>query len=609
MTDHPEVRSKTRISLAPFVVIEILLFMLILAFATIASDYQARYAGRIYRGVTIRGIDVGGLTPQEATARVNAVRPLLLPAQVYLYYGDRTWTVSGRELGIGLDVSKAVSEAYRIGRMGSWVDAWRSRISALVYHVDVPLQPSLDEGACALLLGRIARDINIAVRNASVEISGTQVITTPAVMGCELDVPASIAAIRTAVANQGPLNVNLIVKEVHPSISEVGEAATLVQHILSAPIHVKLPPEVSAILHSDPTWMLEPSQLAEAILLSQVKSDASAVQLAVDLDGSPLRAFLTPIAAQINRPSRDALLKYDPLDGSLSYILEDQKGLTLDIEQSIQLIKQAAMGTERIVTLPISVQAPTVSMEDFTSRITLPLDLISEGVSYFTGSSAARAQNIRIAAARFHGVVVMPHTIFSFNEHLGEVSAEAGYAEAYVIFGDRTVLGPGGGICQVSTTCFRAAFWGGFPIVERHAHTYRVGWYEPPMGLDATVFVPDVDFRFENDTDTPILIQTEVDQVSGKLTFRFYGRKPNRTVEIEGPIVENVVPAGPPIYENDPSLPTGKTVQTDLAHDGADVTIYRIIRRDGEIIARERFFSRFVPWPARYKVGTGGSNP
>lgn len=609
MANHSEVTSKPRISLIPFVAIEILFFALVLALAVIASDYQARYAGRIYRGVTIRGIDLGGLTPQEAAARVNAVQLALIPQRVYLHDGERIWTASGRELGIGLDIPKAVSEAYQVGRMGSWMDAWRSRVRALIYRVDVPLQPSLDEGACALLLGRIARNVNVAVRNASVEISGTQVVTTPAVMGRELDVPASIAAIHTAVIQQGAANVNLIVKEVRPSILEVGEAATLVERIISAPIHVKLPSEVCVILHADPTWTLEPSQLAETISFTQVKSDTAAVEVIVNLDESRLRAFLTPIAAQINRPPRDALFNYDRVNGSLSYIVEDQKGLSLDIEQSIQLIKQAAVETERTVTLPVSVQEPTVSMEDFTSRITLPLDLISEGVSYFTGSSAARAQNIRVAAARFQGVVVMPHTVFSFNEHLGEVSAAAGYAEAYIIFGDRTVLGPGGGVCQVSTTCFRAAFWGGFPIVERHAHTYRVGWYEPPVGLDATVFVPDVDFRFENDTDTPILIQTEVDQATGKLTFRFYGRTPNRTVEMEGPFVENIVPAGPPIYENDPSLPTGKTVQTDVAHDGADVTIYRLIRHHGEIVARERFFSRFVPWPARYKVGTGGSNP
>jgi vancomycin resistance protein YoaR len=151
---------------------------------------------------------------------------------------------------------------------------------------------------------------------------------------------------------------------------------------------------------------------------------------------------------------------------------------------------------------------------------------------------------------------------------------------------------------------FRAAFFGGFPIVERWAHAYRVSWYEPPVGLDATVFSPSVDFKFKNDTENYLLIQTKVDLKAGTLTFSLYGTKPNRTVEMEEPIMENVIPHGPPIYTDDPTLKKGVVKQTDSAHDGADVTIWRKIIVNGQVVKREKFFSRYEPWVARYLVGT-----
>jgi len=143
----------------------------------------------------------------------------------------------------------------------------------------------------------------------------------------------------------------------------------------------------------------------------------------------------------------------------------------------------------------------------------------------------------------------------------------------------------------VSTTCFRAAFWAGYPIVERSPHSYRVSWYEPPVGFDAAVFSPFVDLKFKNDADTPFLILTDVDEQNATLSFRFYG------------VTSNPVKAGAPVYEEDPSLAPGQRIRVEWAHDGIDVTLDRIIQEGDRVIARERFTSRYEPWPARYRVG------
>src|SRR5512147_796441 len=151
--------------------------------------------------------------------------------------------------------------------------------------------------------------------------------------------------------------------------------------------------------------------------------------------------------------------------------------------------------------------------------------------------------NIGAATAQFQGVLIKPGETFSFNKYLGDVSLDKGFAEALIIFNGRTVTGVGGGVCQVSTTVFRAAFSAGFPIIERWPHAYRVGWYERGFGpgLDATVFSPYVDFKFTNDTPYALLIESYANDAAGRLTFKFYSTPDGRQVAVSEPIVENVV--------------------------------------------------------------------
>jgi len=235
-------------------------------------------------------------------------------------------------------------------------------------------------------------------------------------------------------------------------------------------------------------------------------------------------------------------------------------------------------------------------------------ELISESTSFFKGSSQGRVHNIALSASKFDGVVVPPGQIFSFNQHLGPVTAEAGFDESLIIFGNRTTVGVGGGVCQVSTTVFRAAFFGGFELVERWAHGYRVSWYEigAEPGLDATIYTPDVDFKFRNDTENHILIQTETDEDAGTLTFKFYGTPTERQVIVSEPVITNEVEHGPPVYEETDKLPGGIIKQVDWAKDGMDVTVTRVVKVGDTIIHEDEIISRYRPWQAVYQVGTSG---
>jgi vancomycin resistance protein YoaR len=277
-------------------------------------------------------------------------------------------------------------------------------------------------------------------------------------------------------------------------------------------------------------------------------------------------------------------------------------GWTLDINGTVALIEETAHSDQRTAPLPVIPIRPTIATEDGPSLGIV--ELIGEGVTKFAGSTASRVQNIVVGAAQFDGLLIEPGETFSFNHYLGEVTAEKGYEESIIIWGNTTRADVGGGLCQVSSTAFRAAFWAGLPITERWAHSFRVSYYEPPLGLDATIYSPAVDLKWVNDTGHYILIHTYVDREKNTLAFRFYGTNPGRTVEIDGPYEENHVSHGPTVYREDPTLPKGQTKQIEWAKDGLDVTVYRIIKENGTEVQRDTFFSRYQPWQAVYLVGT-----
>jgi vancomycin resistance protein YoaR len=245
-------------------------------------------------------------------------------------------------------------------------------------------------------------------------------------------------------------------------------------------------------------------------------------------------------------------------------------------------------------------------------------ELVSSQTSYFYGSSAARIQNVQTAAAAFHGVLIAPGETFSMGSVLGDISLDNGYAEALIIYGGRTIKGVGGGVCQVSTTLFRTAFMGGYPIVERYSHAYRVYYYEQNangsrnpslVGLDATVYFPLVDFKFTNDTPYWLLMETYTDVAGRSLTWKFYSTSDGRSVTWDTTGTRNVVPAPAPLIEETEELQPGEIRQVDWAAEGADVSITRTVLRNGEVLFNDVFNTHYEPWQAVCQVGAGTENP
>jgi vancomycin resistance protein YoaR len=234
------------------------------------------------------------------------------------------------------------------------------------------------------------------------------------------------------------------------------------------------------------------------------------------------------------------------------------------------------------------------------------LALLGEGVSTFKGSGAGRIHNLTLAAERTNGVLVAPGAVYSMNNSIGAVEASTGYDIAYIIQEGRTVLGSGGGVCQTSTTIFRAVLNSGLPVVMRHAHAYRVSYYEQNMkvGFDAAVFQPTWDFQFKNDTPNYILVQSFANLEESSLTFRIFGTSDGRTVQISEPEVTNQSPPPPALYQDDPTLAKGVTKQVDFPAWGASVKFTRTVKRGDKVLFEDVFSSRYQAWRAVYLVGT-----
>jgi vancomycin resistance protein YoaR len=352
---------------------------------------------------------------------------------------------------------------------------------------------------------------------------------------------------------------------------------------------------------------LTPQQLLSFLMVDKA-TDGQAIE--VKFNAEALHAGLADLAQQLDRAPENARFVFNDDTRQLELIKPGKVGRALDITTTLTRMNDALARGDQQVALAVNEQRP--DFYDDANAASLGItELVSTGQSFYAGSSVERMKNIGAASAAQHGVIVKPGEVFSFNQNLGDVSLDTGYAEALIIYNGRTIKGVGGGVCQVSTTAFRAAFNGGYPIIERWPHAYRVGWYERGFGpgLDASVFSPYVDFKFKNDTPYHILVEAYANDVAGRLTFKFYSTNDGRQVAISEPIVENVIPHPEDKIEEDPTLPAGTRQQVDYAADGADVTVTRTVTRNGQVISEDRVFTRYQPWQAIFKVGTGGATP
>jgi vancomycin resistance protein YoaR len=586
-----------------FCVLLVLLPVSVLAF-------ELYHADRIYPGVSVWHVDVGGMRPDEAAAVLESGLGLDEPL-VTLYGVDRSWSVRFTDLGLRCDTRATLELVYRLGRARSasssppvWVDDLLTHLDLLIHGQSLAPTLVYDENVARLYLDTLAEELYLPPVDAAISLDGITPVTTASQVGRYLDVEATLASLNPAVTRLAPAEVGLVMREISPSVASAEAARAEAEALLAGPLTLVL----SQPREGDPgPWVFTPEDLLTMLLVQVADGEVH-----ISLDDSVLRTYLAELVPVLALEPVNARFHFDEGTDQLEPISPSVEGRALDVEASVARAVQELSAGKRYV--PLVVEAIPPPYPDTATAEELGIvELVAEGDSYFIGSPSGRDHNIRLAAPKFDGIVVAPGETFSFNHYLGEVSAEAGYDESYITAGEQLAIEVGGGICQVSTTAFRAAFWGGYPVIERWAHNHRVGYYElrgAGLGMDATVYSPLVDFKFVNDRDYPLLIETEIEEGAHRLIFRFYSTDDGRQVEKEGPEVTDETQPGPPIYQLDETMNPGTVSQWQSAVKGLTATVGRLVYdAQGGLLYNNAFVSEYASRSAAYHYGPGYEPP
>ena len=572
----------------------------------LALGYHLRHRQQVFPGIHFAEIDLQGLRQPEVDLLIQARLAAYVDAPLTLSGLGREWHPTVVQLGMRISTAQMANDALGLGRSGGLLDRLLVPFQLRLRPATLPLRVSFDEEVLRAYVQTIAAEVDRAPVEADLTLQGDRVVSVAPTTGQQLAVAETLQHIKNIspypTAHQ---RIELAIVPVRPVLgdAELQAATALTSNVLSGPLLLR---------HEARTWTIGLEQLRRWLGFQRTASNprsspgqARQAALMPALAKGQVAAFIATIAQQIDDPPQDARLLRESAT-SLQVLRPGKPGLVVDRDAALERILAASLSADqREVILPVRVAEPTFSGKE--ADVLAFQDLLADGRSTFLGSPHERANNIQVAAGNVNGVVIPPGYDFSFLREIGPITKAAGYLASLIIQGDATVPGIGGGVCQVSTTVFRAAFWAGLPIVERNQHSYRVSYYEQdgtPPGLDAAVYDPGVDLRFRNDTGHPVLLQSSVDPVSGTLIYQLYGTRTGRQVRLEEVDIRNRQEPDEPLPdEPDPSLPLGERKQVEWATEGMHVAITRsIVEGDNQPI-KDTFASNFVPWREKWLVG------
>ena len=562
--------------------------LLIVPLLVIFLGYNLYHYGLIFPNTFIAGVNVSSLSPEKASSLL--AENIDVPEKILLVANDTSWIIETKEIDLSYDYAHSARTAYERTRTGNIFYDFVKRAAAPFVKTNLGLRMSLDEEKLGGALSVIAGEIAVEPVYPSVQLIAKQISVEKGKAGTDLDVKILRAKIGQVLAFASSEPIIIPLKEIDPTLTDE-EARVLAGRA------EKLKDKVLTLKFEFQTFTYQGNQLLGLLDAKKEYREEATTELANE------------IAKSVNREPQDSVFIFE--EGRVKEFAPSKEGVTLDAEALTVKIKESLttleISEETLVSIdvPVEKKAPKIQTEDVNNLGIR--ELIGRGSSRFAGSIANRIYNISLASSRFKGVLVAPGETFSFNDVLGDVSGFTGYKQAYIIQDGKTILGDGGGVCQVSTTLFRAALAAGLPIVERRAHAYRVSYYEQDSlpGLDATVFAPTTDLKFKNDTPGHILIQPVVDTKRASLVFEIYGTSDGRIAKTTKPVVTNVVAPPEDLYQDDPTLPAGTIKQVDFKAWGARVTFDYSVERGGETIYQKTFVSNFRPWQAIYLRGVG----
>ncbi len=567
--------------------------------------FEISYGGRIMPGISISGVNVSGLKPADAAGKIAQAYNDSQNGKILLKDGDKTWAFTPGELGFFIDPEASAMAAYQVGRQGDITAALTAQFHSWWSGTDLPPVAVYKQRITQQVLLDLSKQTDQPIIEATLGLNGAEVAVKSGQVGRSLDIAGSTALIGVQLHSLQSGVIPLLIRQTPPLVMDASQQADIARSILSAPLTLSLPQGQAG----GGPWVIKPAVLANMLTIEQVKNSSGA-QYQVGINSDILRVYLNGLAPSLAQTPQNARFTFNDTTHQLEVLQHSVTGRSLDVDATIQSINQKLASGDHNIALVLKLIQPAAPDTATADQLGIH-ELIQSQTSYFRGSSPERIQNITTAAGRFHGLLIAPGETFSMANALGDISLDNGYAEALIILGNQTIQGVGGGVCQVSTTLFRTAFFAGFPINERHPHAYRVGYYEQKAGsgidaqlagLDATVFVPLVDFKFTNNTPNWLLMETYINDTS--LTWKFYSTSDGRKVSWKTTGPTNVVKAPDPLYKEDSTLAKGVIKQTDYSADGADITVTRTVTLNGKS-QQDVFSTHYEPWRAVFNYGPG----
>ena len=582
--------------------------LLSLVLAIFLMAFQIRIQDRIIPGVSVAGINLSGMTYGEAVTALANQYTYANEAIFTFRDGDRIWQMSAEDLGVTFDVDETVSRAYLFGHTPDSVLNLTQQASTWFGGRSVAPIVTYNQTVAQTFLEEIATEIDNEPQDATLSIDGLTVTTTRGETGRKLNVSATLADLNSVIlAFDSGREIPLAINETPPIVWNVDDAANRIRTALSGSIQLTATDVNGQQLGP---WTVSQDQVASLLSVTLQDNLDGTRSYVVSISMETFTGFLETLAPGLISPAKDGRFNFDPSTRELIVVAPSSSGRELNVTDTITRLEEAVFTNDgRIVPMAFNYTLPRYHNQSSAAELGIT-ELVVESTTYFTGSTNNRRTNIAVGASKLDGVIIAPGEEFSFNYLLGEIEPENGFVEGKVIFGGRTVAGLGGGICQVSTTAFRAAFEGGFAITERNSHGYRVGYYElngVPPGLDAAIWQPERDFRFQNNTPYHLLIETDIFPAQDAIQFRFYSTK-YWTTEIEEAIIKDVIDAPTNQFVSNKDLQPGEIRQVDYSADGADVTVYRnVYDLSGELVTRDYEFTHYLPWQAIFEVAPNDS--
>lgn len=587
------------------------LILFMSALFTLSVGYTVLNFGRILPGVSVAGVDVSGLSAADAAIKLNSTLTYPYSGRLVFRNGTNVWIETPARLGMFFDASASAEAAAKFGRSFNLFQNISDQLSAVQNGADLDPVTILDQRIAHQYLQDLGKQIDRPVIEASLQINGVEVTAQPGQPGRTLNVDATLVYLTVQMQFFRDGEVPLVITEKTPEISDASAQADVARRLLSAPLTLSIADPRTG----DPgPWLIQPDELAAMLQVGRIQTDAGP-QYALQLNHEAIQQSLAGIAQSVDRRAENARFIFNDETRQIEPIQPAIIGLTMDVPGSIELVEAAIAQGQQNAALKVDVNQPEAADTATAQQLGIT-ENTQTYTSYFRGSGAARLQNIKAAAEKFHGLLVAPGATFSMGQYVGDISLDNGFAEAMIIYNGQTIKGVGGGVCQVSSTLFRALFFAGLPINERHAHAYRVYYYEQTVagtdpdlaGLDATVYFPLVDLKFTNDTPYWMLMETYFNPVSYSLTWKFYSTPDGRTVNWDTTGPQNVVPPPKPVVRENPEFKEGEVRRVDYAAQGADVTVNRMVMRDGKILFVDKFVTIYQPWADVCEYGPGTKN-